>query len=327
MPASPVVAASAPELPLPSEWAGLRGPPMAFNLRRPRPNPLPKGGDVFSSANTCTPDHRTLSGMIPRRPASYNVGLNALTRHIKGHPMRADAQCRGFSLLMFFASCHRGRRVTTPLAPGPAVAFPNEMGRVDVPRAIAASCRPSARSWSVMPATARIGSSCPSSAARSTSFPTIRTRTKTKPFWISRRSRLRRQDRRRRPAWASPFTRSIGTMAGFFVYYTNKATPQRNIVAAYRVSKDDPNRADPARKRFCSILEKPFWNHDGGTIAFGPDGYLYIALGDGGAGQRSVGQRPEAVDPAGQDSADRRRPQGRGHALCDSQGQSLRRQG
>ncbi len=69
----------------------------------------------------------------------------------------------------------------------------------------------------------------------------------------------------------------------FFVFYTNKATPHRNILASYRVSKDDPNRADPASEEILLDIEKPFWNHDGGTIAFGPDGYLYVALGDGGA--------------------------------------------
>jgi glucose/arabinose dehydrogenase len=69
----------------------------------------------------------------------------------------------------------------------------------------------------------------------------------------------------------------------FFIYYTNKAEKHRNILAAYRVSKDDPNRADPESEQILLDIKKPFWNHDGGTIAFGPDGFLYIALGDGGA--------------------------------------------
>jgi glucose/arabinose dehydrogenase len=68
-----------------------------------------------------------------------------------------------------------------------------------------------------------------------------------------------------------------------FIYYTNKAEKHRNILAAYRVSKDDPNRADPESEQILLDIKKPFWNHDGGTIAFGPDGFLYIALGDGGA--------------------------------------------
>ncbi|MGD9648749.1 MAG: sorbosone dehydrogenase family protein, partial [Pirellulales bacterium] len=68
----------------------------------------------------------------------------------------------------------------------------------------------------------------------------------------------------------------------FFVYYTNKHKPHQNVIARYRTRSDDPNRADPASAEILLVLDKPFWNHDGGTIVFGPDGYLYVAVGDGG---------------------------------------------
>ncbi len=67
-----------------------------------------------------------------------------------------------------------------------------------------------------------------------------------------------------------------------FVYYTNKKSPHQNVISRFRVSKDDPKKADPASEEILMVLDKPFWNHDGGTLAFGPDGYLYIAVGDGG---------------------------------------------
>src|SRR5262249_12027191 len=69
----------------------------------------------------------------------------------------------------------------------------------------------------------------------------------------------------------------------FFVFYTTKKAKLTNIVSRFHVSKDDPSRADPASEEELLRFNKPFWNHDGGTILFGPDGYLYITHGEGGA--------------------------------------------
>ena len=70
----------------------------------------------------------------------------------------------------------------------------------------------------------------------------------------------------------------------FFVYYTPTGTRKPNTIAVsrFRVSKSDPDRADPDSEEQLLTVEHPFWNHKGGTIAFGPDGYLYVAIGDGG---------------------------------------------
>ncbi len=75
----------------------------------------------------------------------------------------------------------------------------------------------------------------------------------------------------------------------FYVYYSSAAEPRTSIVSRFKVSASDPNLADPASEQVVMKIPQPFSNHNGGSIAFGHDGYLYIALGDGGGRNDPLG--------------------------------------
>jgi quinoprotein glucose dehydrogenase len=85
----------------------------------------------------------------------------------------------------------------------------------------------------------------------------------------------------------------------FYVYYNQKNPadqhaqplnfPYRSVVSEFQVAANDPDAADLKSERILLEVPQPFGNHKGGELVFGPDGYLYLGLGDGGAGDDPFG--------------------------------------
>jgi len=81
----------------------------------------------------------------------------------------------------------------------------------------------------------------------------------------------------------------------FFVNYTDAAGD--TVMSRFSVRPDDPDRADPGSEVVLLEVDQPFSNHNGGHLAFRPDGTLLVALGDGGSGGDPLGnaQNPQSL--------------------------------
>lgn len=104
------------------------------------------------------------------------------------------------------------------------------------------------------------------------------------------------------------FAPDYATSGVFYVYYTAAADlaepsvegepngSNDTVVARFQVS-ENPNQADMTTEEPILIVNQPYFNHNGGLIAFGPDGYFYVGLGDGGSGgdPQNLAQNPASL--------------------------------
>ena len=84
----------------------------------------------------------------------------------------------------------------------------------------------------------------------------------------------------------------------FYVYYS-AVNPRRSVLSRFAVNDSEPNQSRfEASEQVILEVAQPYGNHNGGALVFGPDGYLYVGLGDGGSGSRPTGTWAEIWAPS-----------------------------
>jgi glucose/arabinose dehydrogenase len=112
---------------------------------------------------------------------------------------------------------------------------------------------------------------------------------------VHERIRLEKRDNGEQGLLGLAFHPQYAKNGKFYVNFTDVKGDTR--VLELRADKSDPNRADLATEREILFVDQPFSNHNAGHLAFGPDGRLYVALGDGGAADdpHGNGQSPKTL--------------------------------
>jgi len=96
------------------------------------------------------------------------------------------------------------------------------------------------------------------------------------------------------------FHPSYASNGFFYVDYTSSHSGSlKSYVSRFSVSTTNPDSAVKASEVIMLIADQPFENHNGGKVAFGPDGYLYISLGDGGSGNDPMNNGQTLSSPLG----------------------------